>query len=107
MHIHQLKAAFEAIRANGDLVGIKSALYAICSEFGIVSRLDVVLARQGGSRQALCFLRMENTEHEQQIMRVLEVARFAGDLVVVVDLPPESSAPRIDLAVSRGVFAMA
>jgi hypothetical protein len=91
-----LKAAFEDLGASNDLVSIKSALHRICSAFGIVSRLDVLLARQGDKRQALCFLRMENTEHEQQIMRLLEVARFAGDLVVVVDLPLIAPVERTD-----------
>lgn len=88
MQIHQLKAAFEELGASNDLGSIKSALLHICSEFGTVRRLDVLLARQGEKRQALCFLRMKTTEQERQVMRFLAVARFAGDLVIVVDLPP-------------------
>lgn len=93
MHTNQLKVAFEDLGASDDLVSIKSALHVICSEFGTASRLDVLLARQGGRRQALCLLRMECPEHEQQIMRMLEVARFAADLVV--DLPYEPAIPRM------------
>ena len=107
MHANQLKAAFEDLSTNDDLVSIKSALHVICSEFGTVSRLDVLLAKQGDKRQALCFLRMERAEHERQIMRLLEVARFAGDLVVVVDLPFAESAPRKGAAHAVGALAMA
>lgn len=96
----QLRDAFTDLGASGDLVSIRSALYAICSEFGVVNRLDVLLARQGDSRQALCFLRMEDAAQEQQIMRTLEVARFAGELVVVVDLPVASPALRAGLVAS-------
>ena len=107
MHTNHLKSAFEALGASEDLVSIKSALYLICSEFGVVRRLDVLLGRQGGKRQALFFLRMENAEHEQQIMRVLEVARFAGDLVMVVDLPLEAPAPRMNAAQPLAALGMA
>lgn len=107
MHTNQLKSAFEDLGASDDLVSIKSALHIICSEFGIVSRLDVMLARQGGRRQALCFLRMEDAEHEQQIMRFLDIARFAGDLVVVVDLPLETPPARRGAVQCVGVTATA
>ncbi len=96
MKANQMKAAYERLGTSDDLVSIKSALHMICSEFGAVSRLDVLLARQGGKRQALCFLRMDSTEHEHQIMRFLEIARFAGELVVVVDLPQQASTPAAD-----------
>lgn len=87
MKAHPLKAAFDRLGANDDLVSLKSDLHTICSAFGSVRRLDVMQARQGDKRQALCFLRMHRAEHEEQIMRLLEIARFEGELIVVVDLP--------------------
>ena len=87
MNANILKAAFDRLSANNDLVSIKSDLHTICSAFGSVRRLDVVQARQGDKRQALCFLRMYRTEHEQQVMRFLDIARFSGELIIVVDLP--------------------
>jgi hypothetical protein len=92
VHTNQLKAAFDGLGRSDDLVSIKAALHRICSDFGIVTRMDVLLARQGDKRQALCFLRMENPEHERQIMRLLDIARFGGELVVVVDLPSQNQA---------------
>lgn len=87
MKAHPLKAAFDRLGANDDLVSIKSDLHTICSAFGSVRRLDVIQARQGDKRQALCFLRMHRAEHEEQVMRFLEIARFEGELIVIVDLP--------------------
>ena len=87
MNANLLKAAFDRLSANNDLVSIKSDLYTICSAFGRVRRLDVVQASQGDKRQALCFLRMHRTEHEQQVMRFLDIARFASEPIIVVDLP--------------------
>ena len=49
-------------------------------------RLDILTARQAGKRQALCFLRMDSDEQEQQVMNALGVGRFGGDIVVVIDL---------------------
>jgi hypothetical protein len=84
-----LNTALEQLGTSTDLVSTKSALQVICSEFGTVRRLDVLLACQGDTRQSLCFLRMGNSEQEQQVVRFLDIARFSGDLVMVVDLPAQ------------------
>lgn len=54
-------------------------------------RLDVLMARQIGRRQAICFWRMESTEHEEAVISEFGVGRFGGDLVMVVDLEQASS----------------
>lgn len=46
MNTTHIDFAFEDVGASDDLASIKSALYIICSEFGIVSRLDVLSARK-------------------------------------------------------------
>lgn len=69
-----------------DIKSLKLELCSLCSRFGSVARLDVLMARQAGKRQALCFLRMDSPEQEQQVMSELGVGRFGGDLVVVIDL---------------------
>ncbi len=104
MNINALKAEFELLGANDDLARIKSSLHEICSEFGRVSRLDVLLARQSSQRQALCFLRMACTEHEQQVMQSLGFTRCADELVLAVDLPHEDSSQcdSIDPALRAG-----
>lgn len=87
MKTNLLNTALDQLCTCTDLVSTKSALLLICAEFGTVKRLDVLLGSQGNTPQALCFLRMETSEQEQLVMRFLEVARFAGDLVIVVDMP--------------------
>lgn len=75
--------------ANAD--DLKPLLHSICSDFGEVTRLDVLIASQVGKRQALCFLRMATLEQEQALMRELHMGRFGGDVVVIVDLQPKST----------------
>ena len=65
---------------------LKSQLKTICSRFGPVVRLDVLIANQAGKRQALCFLRLHSEEQEQHLMNELGVGRFGGDIVVVIDM---------------------
>lgn len=95
MKTNLLNTALGQLSASVDLVSTKSALQLICSEFGTIKRLDVLLGSQGETRQALCFLRMDNSEQEQQVMRFLKIARFAGDLVVVADLPAPAPVTRV------------
>ena len=72
---------------------LRSALHSICSRFGLIVRLDILMASQGGKRQALCFLRLESGEQERQLMSELGVGRFGGDIVVIVDLLPQKMTP--------------
>lgn len=76
-----------------DIKSLKLELYALCSRFGSIARLDILTARQAGKRQALCFLRMDSAAQEQKVMSELGVGRFGGDIVVVVDLPNSGSPP--------------
>lgn len=78
-HIEHLKNCI-------DHTDLKSQLQLICSRFGSVARLDILIATQAGKRQALCFLRMASVEDEGRLMHELGVGRFGGDIVVVVDL---------------------
>lgn len=75
-----------------DIKSLKLELCSLCSCFGSIARLDVLMARQAGKRQALCFLRMDSAAQEQKVMSELGVGRFGGDIVVVVDL--QNSGPQ-------------
>ncbi|MES2944874.1 MAG: hypothetical protein V4772_18560 [Pseudomonadota bacterium] len=79
----------ELLKNCTDADDLKPLLHSICSSFGEVTRLDVLLASQVGKRQALCFLRMATLEQEQALMRELQIGRFGGDVVVIVDLQPK------------------
>jgi hypothetical protein len=72
---------------------LKQELRALCSRFGAVMRLDVLMANLPGKRQAICLWRMESPEREEELMSEFGVGRFGGDLVMVVDLEPSDKPP--------------
>ena len=76
-----------------DITSLKLELCSLCSRFGSIARLDILMARQAGKRQALCFLRMDSDAQEQKVMSELGVGRFGGDIVVVVDLQNSGPPP--------------
>ncbi|MBC7610272.1 MAG: RNA-binding protein [Polaromonas sp.] len=78
--------SIEHLKNCVDHSELKSQLHSICSSFGPVARLDIVIATQAGKRQGLCFLRMKDAEQESHVMHMLGAGRFGGDIVVVVDL---------------------
>ena len=65
---------------------LESALRTLCSEFGSVSQLDILTMIDAGKRQAVCLLRLDSSEQEQDLMTKLGAGRFGEDLCVVVDL---------------------
>lgn len=69
-----------------DIATLKPALYSLCEKYGRVARLDVLTAIHEGTRQAICFLKMESPEKEQLLMQTLGLGRFGGEIVFVVDL---------------------
>jgi hypothetical protein len=85
-----------------DAIELKRELRSMCSRFGSIMRLDVLMARRGGIRQAMCFWRMETPEREDAVMSEFGVGRFAGDLVMIVDLQAaERDAPAAAPAASH------
>lgn len=78
--------ALKDLAQCGDVLSLESALRALCSEFGSVSRLDILTMTDSGKRQAVCLLRMDSSEQEQGLMTKLGAGRFGEDLYVVVDL---------------------
>lgn len=81
----------EQLKDCADLSELRAALHALCSRFGLILRLDILLASQAGKQQALCFFRLESGVQEQQLMYELGVGRFGGDLVVIVELHGQAS----------------
>lgn len=79
-------SALAELRQHNDVSSLKSALHQLCSEFGRISRLDILTAMHEGTKQAICFLRMERPEQEQQLMKTLGVGRFGGEVVFVLNL---------------------
>jgi len=70
----------------GDVGSLESALRTLCAEFGSVSQLDILTMIDAGKRQAVCLLRLDSSEQEQNLMTKLGAGRFGEDLCVVVNL---------------------
>ena len=69
-----------------DVGSLASALRVLCSECGSVSRLDILTMVDAGKRQAVCLLRLESSEQEQDLMTKFGASRFGEDLCVIVDM---------------------
>ena len=90
---HGMSQLLEQLRSCANVEQLKPLLLAICSRFGEVTRLDVLVSSQIGKRQAMCFIRMVTPEQEQCLMHELCMGRFGGDMVLIVDLHPENDKP--------------
>ena len=77
---------FESLADCGDAASLRSALRELCTEFGKVTRMDVLTLAEAERRRALCFLRLESAAQEQQLMRTLRASRFGDEVLIVVDL---------------------
>lgn len=84
-------SALDRLRHCPDIATLKPALQRLCEKFGQVTRLDVLTAIHEGTRQAICFLRLDSAEKEQLLMQTLGVGRFGGEIVFVVDLGATAS----------------
>ena len=71
----------------GDAASLRSAVSELCTEFGKVTRIDILTMAEAEQRRALCFLRLESEAQESKLMTSLGVRRFGDDVLVVVDLP--------------------
>ena len=81
----------DRLRHCPDVATLKPALQKLCEKFGQVTRLDVLTSIHEGTRQAICFLRLDSPEKEQLLMQTLGVGRFGGEIVFVVDLGVSST----------------
>lgn len=64
-------------------------LRALCSGFGPLSRVDVLPMVDAGKRKAVCLLRLNSSEQEQNLMTQLGAVRLGEDPCVAV--APRSS----------------
>lgn len=78
--------ALDDLRQCPDVATLKPALLKLCEKFGRVTRLDVLTAMHEGTKQAICFLRLDALDKEVALMKALGVGRFGGEIVFVVDL---------------------
>ena len=73
-----------------DLQSLRTAVQALCAEFGKLTRIDVLTMAEAERRRALCFLRLESSAQEQQLIASLGASRFGADVLVVFDLAPDA-----------------
>jgi len=81
-----MNSALKDLTQCSDVGSLQSALRTLCAEFGSVTQLDILTMIEAGKRQAVCLLRLDSSEHEQEVMAKLGAGRFGEDLCVVVDL---------------------
>ena len=81
-----MNKALNELSRCGDFGSLESELRALCAGFGPVSRLDVLPMVDAGIHKAVCLLRVNSSEQEQNLMTELGAVRFGEDLCVVVDL---------------------
>ena len=83
-----LRERLQSLGGCGDAASLQSAVRALCTEFGTVTRIEILtLAAEAEKRRALCLLRLESEAQEKQLMRSLGVSRFGNDVLVIVDFP--------------------
>ncbi len=78
--------ALDELKQYSTVDALKPALRRLCEKFGRIARLDVLTAAHEGTRQAICFLKLQSEEKEQILMKTLGVGRFGGEIVFVLDL---------------------
>ena len=81
-----MNSALRDLTQCGDVGSLQSALRTLCSEFGSVSQLDILTMIDAGKRKAVCLLRLDSSQQEQDLITKLGAGRFGEDLCVVVDL---------------------
>lgn len=87
-----MKKRLETLERCDGIDKLHPALRLLCADFGAISRLDILPASHLGKRQALCFLRMDTVQQEENMIRELGIGRFGGDLILVVDLMQREAA---------------
>ena len=77
----------KSLAGCGDAASLRSAVGALCAEFGKVLRMDIFTMAEAEKRRALCLLRLESPAQESELMASLGASRFGDDVLVIVDLP--------------------
>ncbi len=76
----------EQLKGCQDVKTLKSTLRRLCGRFGQIETMDVLTSMHEGTKQAICFLRLDSPAKEEVLMKTLGVGRFGGEIIFVVDL---------------------
>ena len=88
-----LRGWLESLSGCCDAAGVRSAITELCTEFGKVTRIDVLTLAADEKLQAVCLLRLESDAQERRLMSSLGVSRFGDDVLMIVDLPARRDRP--------------
>jgi hypothetical protein len=87
-----MRDPLKSLAGCADVATLSCAVRELCAGFGKVIRIDVLTMAEAEQRRALCFLRLESADQEEQLMSSLGASRFGDDVLVIVDLPAARSA---------------
>ena len=73
--------------ANGSQ--LKSAIEAICSDFGKVTRIEIVPARTNSGMYCACFVRLDSSVAEAALEAQYRIVRLGDDMYFSVDVADE------------------
>jgi hypothetical protein len=79
-------ASLQDLQLCPNVEALTPAVHGLCGHFGQIDKLTILNAVHNGTHQAICFLRLDSTEHEKHLMQELGVGRFAGEIVFIVNL---------------------
>lgn len=80
--------ALQELQHCANAETLTPALHGLCSHFGLVKKLVILTAKHEGTKQAICFLRLETEVQELTLMNSLGVGKFGDEVIIVVDLKP-------------------
>jgi len=90
----------QSLAGCGDTASLRSAVGQMCAEFGKVTNMDILTMAEAEKHWALCFLRLESSAQERQLMTACGVPRFGEDLLVIVDLARATPHANPEVAIS-------
>ena len=101
-------SALAELRQHRDVNSLRSALHELCGQFGRITRLDILTAMHEGTKQAICFMRMERPEQEQTLMKTLggRPLRWRGGVCTGPQCPRDSGRRRPVVSVGRVEFLL-
>jgi hypothetical protein len=76
----------QSLAGCADTASLRTAVSQLCAEFGKVTNMDILTMAEAEKHWALCFLRLESSAQERQLMTACGVPRFGEDLLMIVDL---------------------
>lgn len=79
-------SGMRSLAGCNDAASLNCAIQELCTESGVVARIDICTLAKAGKRQALCFLRIDPGSAEARLMGTPGLVRFGNDLLLVVDL---------------------